>query len=317
MSKKIGILHREEGPLPDRLIQEINNRKINGITAEKCKVTELHLEEPCEYTIIIDRASHCIPFLREYVKSAVISGCYVINNPYISDADKFFDYKIGKKLGLNLPRTVLLPSKSYRVEPCYRQIVAEDLQNLSYPLKWDKIAEYTGFPAVLKPALGAGWRHLTIVNNFDELMNSYDRSGHHVMILQEKINYDHFVRAFVLGKKYVCPIKYIPEKRQYICDHKHLTRNQGKYIVENSIKLCKVLDYDMNIVEWAIKDDVIYAIDFTDLVPEANPLSLNPFYYEWFIEHLTKVALEYALHPPRPNCWPTIKKMISKKKQKK
>jgi hypothetical protein len=29
--------------------------------------------------------------------------------------------------------------------------------NLSYPLNWDKMTSYIGFPAVLKPALGVGW----------------------------------------------------------------------------------------------------------------------------------------------------------------
>ena len=98
-----------------------------------------------------------------------------------------------------------------------------------------------------------------------------------------------------MGKKYVCPIKYIPEKRAYICDHKHLSRDQGKYIVKNSIKLCEALDYDMNIVEWAVKDGIIYAIDVTDLIPNVNPLAINHFYYEWFVEHMTKISLEYAL----------------------
>ena len=199
--KKIGILHREEGPFPERLIQEINNKNIEGITAERCKISEIHLGHSCEYSVIIDRASHCLPFLREYVKSAVLSGCYVINNPYRYELDKFFDYKIAKKLGLNLPKTLLLPSKTYRVDPCYRPIVQEDLQNLSYPLRWNEITTYIGYPAVLKPALGVGWKHFTVVNNYDELMTAYNKSGHHIMILQEKIEYDHFVRAFVLGKK--------------------------------------------------------------------------------------------------------------------
>ncbi len=315
-NKKIGILHREEGPMPDRLIEEINKKEIDGIRAEKCKISEIHPAEPCEYTVIIDRASHCLPFLREYVKNALLSGCYVINNPYRFEPDKFFDYTVAKRAGINLPRTVLLPSKSYRVDPCYRPIGQEDLMNLSYPLNWDKITSYIGFPAVLKPALGVGWKHLTIVNNFHELIDAYDRSGHHVMILQEKIEYQHFVRTFVLGKKYVCPVKYIPEKREYICDHKHLGRDLGKYIVNTSIKLCKALDYDMNIVEWAIKDGIPYAIDFTDLVPDANPQSITHFYYEWFIEHMTKVALEYALHTPRSRCWPSINNLIGRTVEK-
>jgi len=311
--KKIGILHREEGPFPDRLINEINNKNIEGITAETCKISEIHLAEPCEYTVIIDRASHYLPFLREYVKNALLSGTYIINNPYRFEPDKLFDYTVAKRIKeINLPRTILLPSKNYRVEPCYRPIGQEDLKNLSYPLNWDKIVSYIGFPAVLKPALGVGWRHLTVVNNFNELMEAYDRSGSHIMILQEKIKFEHFVRTFVLGKKYVCPIKYIPEKREYICEHKHLSRELGKYIADMSIKLCKILDYDMNIVEWAIRDGIPYAIDFTDLVPESHPKGITHFYYEWLVEHMTKIALEYTIHPPKVKCWDTINKLIGK-----
>ena len=62
--------------------------------------------------MIIDRISHDIPFYRGYLKNAALSGSIIINNPFWWSADdKFFNF-LGTKLGVAIPKTVLLPTKS-------------------------------------------------------------------------------------------------------------------------------------------------------------------------------------------------------------
>jgi hypothetical protein len=39
------------------------------------------------------------------------------------------------------------------------------LRNLEFPLDWEAIVDYVGFPAILKPADGGGWRDVTVVRN--------------------------------------------------------------------------------------------------------------------------------------------------------
>ncbi len=48
--------------------------------------------------------------------------------------------------------------------------------------------------------------------------------------------------------------------------------------------LCTALGYDINTVEFAIKDDVPYAIDFMNPAPDAELASVGEFYHNWITE---------------------------------
>lgn len=308
---KIGLLHGDEGDgnFPQALIKEINSRKIENIVAEDIKIPHIIIGEPCEYAVIIDRASHGLPYYREYTQNALLCGTYVINNPFRLLWDKFFDYSIAGKLGINIPRTLILPPKKYE-----KPITNKDLQNLSFPLNWEQIIDYIKFPAVFKKARGLSWYAIYEVNTFDELMEAYEESGTNVMMLQQKINFIHYVRAFCYGKKYVIPVKYIPKTREYICDHKHLNDELGSYIVQKTSIINKVLDYDMNTVEWAIdKNRVPYAIDFTNLIPDFSPDSITDFYFKEALRMMADVAIEYAITPPRIRIWDTIDHLFDRR----
>lgn len=86
---------------------------IPGIQAEAAKLGAVTMAEPCGYAVLIDRISHNMPFYRSYLKNAVLTGTEVINNLFWWSADdKFFNYALAKKLGVTVPKTVLLPHKS-------------------------------------------------------------------------------------------------------------------------------------------------------------------------------------------------------------
>ena len=105
---KIGILVGREGTFPQALISEINNRNA-GVSAEYIKLGGVRMAEPCPYDTIIDRISHDVPFYRAYLKSAVLAGAKVINNPFWWNADdKFFNYSLATYLGIAVPKTILL-----------------------------------------------------------------------------------------------------------------------------------------------------------------------------------------------------------------
>ena len=104
--------------------------------------------------MIVDRISHDVPFYRAYLKNAALDGAYIINNPFWWSADdKFFNYSLATKLGVAIPRTVILPHKEHPAGTTDRS-----MRNLQYPLDWDWVFEYIGFPAFLKPFDGGGWR---------------------------------------------------------------------------------------------------------------------------------------------------------------
>ena len=177
---RIGILVGREGTFPPALIKEINSRNA-GVTADYVKLGGVRMAEKCEYDVIVDRISHEIPFYRAYLKSAVLSGAKVINNPFWWTADdKFFNYSLATYLGIAIPKTVLLPQKDYK-----DGVVSESLRNLKFPLDWQEIIDYVGLPAFIKPYDGGGWRGVSRVNTFDELMEKYNASGTDCMVLQE------------------------------------------------------------------------------------------------------------------------------------
>lgn len=288
---KIGFLCGKEA-FSDALIGEINNRAIPGVTAELCRIDAARMGEPSPYRVILDRISHWITYYRTYLKNAALTGTYVVNNPFwFSADDKFFNYSLAHRLGVPVPRTVCLPSRDYDPD-----VEASDLRNLVYPLDWDRIIAYIGFPAVLKPYDGYGWRDVTIVADEAELLAAYNDSGEDVMMLQEYIDYEQYVRAFVVGKRHVLPIKYDPAERQYIVDHAHLTPALGDAVVRDCIRLNEALGYDLNTVEFAIRDGVAYAIDFMNPVPAARPEHITPVYFHWLVKHTADVLIDYAIH---------------------
>ena len=129
------------------------------------------------------------------------------------------------------------------------------------------------------------------------------------MIVQEFIEWDSYVRCMCLGQEEVLPIKYDPGERRYFVEHDHLSPALGKRIIEDSLMLVRALGYDMNTVEWAIRDGVPYAIDFMNPAPDMDVNSLTPFYFDWVVKHMADMVIRLAKEP-RPQLaelkWPAF-----------
>src|SRR5689334_10605645 len=181
---KVGLLIGRERSFPNALIEEVNRRNA-GVMAEYIQVGEILSSAPCPYHVIVDRISHEVAFYQTYLKTAVLSGTVVINNPFWRMADdKFFGTALAERLGVVVPKTVALPMHSYP-----ESIIGASLSNLKYPLDWQEIIAYTGMPAVLKPHWGGGWKSVVKVNSLNELINAYNQTGQLCMMLQEFINW--------------------------------------------------------------------------------------------------------------------------------
>ena len=64
--------------------------------------------------MILDRICQDIPFYRAYLKNAALNGTAVVNNPFWWSADdKFFNNCLATKIGVAVPKTVLLPSNQH------------------------------------------------------------------------------------------------------------------------------------------------------------------------------------------------------------
>ncbi len=293
MSKRIGLFVGREWSWPPAFIEEVEKRD-QGVTAEYAKIGGEHHDTPAPYDVLIDRISHEVPMYRSYLKKAVLDGRMVVNNPFMWTADdKFFGAALIRRLGVVSPKTVLLPNKDY-VEGI---VPHESLRNLRYPLDWKEIVAWVGLPCVLKDAHGGGWKEVHVCRSLDELINRYDQSGRLTMIVQEFIEWDQFVRCLCIGRQGVLPMKYDPGSRKYLVEHEHLTPELGARVVNDSLTIVRALGYDMNSIEWAIRDGIPYAIDFMNPAPDMDVYSLTPMYFEWAVEKMATMAIRLAKTP--------------------
>ncbi len=293
MDKKVGLLVGREWSFPPKFIEEVNRRK-GGVTAEYVSLDITRMDDAPQYDVIIDRISHEVGFYRAYLKHASLLGTKVVNNPFMWSADdKFFDATLATKLGVASPKTVVLPNKDYIPGISH----TESLRNLKFPVDWKAAIDYVGLPCVLKDAHGGGWRDVYICHSLEEVWQNYNDSGLLTMVLQEFIEWDKYIRCLCLGRQDVLPMQYDPRRRMYIDDESYLSDSLKKRIVDDALTLVRALGYDMNSVEFAVRGDIPYAIDFMNPAPDMDINSLTQPFFDWTVKHMADMAIRMAKEP--------------------
>ncbi len=306
---KVGLLCGREFSFPPAFVERVTALgKKDGVVGEMVRLRGTKMGEAPAYRVIVDRLSHEVAYYRGYLKHAVLEGTYVINNPFWWTADdKFFNYAVARKLGVAVPKTVLLPQKSY---PADVDINAESLRNLEFPVDWDGLLDYVGRPAILKPFSGGGWKHVYKVHNRQELIEAYDQTGPYCMTLQEFIPFDQYVRCFTFGKMDILPVHYDPHQRQYVVKHDYLSPELGARVVRDAQTLNQALGYEMNTVEFAIADGVPYAIDFLNPAPDFERDRITEFYFKEVVERMARLVIDRALSGEASSPWPRWEEML-------
>jgi glutathione synthase/RimK-type ligase-like ATP-grasp enzyme len=294
--KKIGIIFGMEQTFPPALVENINSMKAPGITAELAKVGEVRMAEPSSYAVIVDRISHDIPFYRAYLKNAVLSGTKVINNPFWWSADdKFFNYALAQKLGVAVPPTVVLPHKKHP-----EGTTDQSMRNLEFPMPWERIFEYIGFPAFLKPFDGGGWKDVHRVDNPQEFFAAYDQSRDLCMTLQRGVKFKEYFRCYVVGQEKVHIMQYdpgAPHHERYVKNAPPVDAKLLARVEKDALTLCRALGYDLNTVEFACEDGIPYAIDFMNPAPDADVNSVGKENFDWIVREVAELAVKKAQEP--------------------
>jgi hypothetical protein len=289
---RIGVLRGRENSFPDAFIAKVNSMN-RGATAEFVQLGATKLNEPVPYRVIVDRISHDVPYYSVYLKMAALQGTYCINNIFWRTADdKFFGYAAAEKLGLRSPRTVVLPNREN-----IDDINAESLRNL-WPTDFGMFLDYVGLPCIMKPAFGGGWRDVFKIESFDELLHHYNNSGQKTMMLQEFIKWDTYIRVPTVGRRWARAIEYDPKPMAmggYGQDYGSLPGPMRDKAEELSIRFNQALGYDMNALEFAVRDGEFYGIDLTNYAPDFDYRSLKDAHFPWVVEKMAEVAVEKAL----------------------
>lgn len=305
----VGLMVGREYAFPPAFIRIVNERgRKDGVTAELVSLGGTPMGEPPRYRVIVDRISHEIDYYRAYLKHAVLEGAYVINNPFWWTADdKFFNYSVAAKLGVAIPKTILLPQKGY---PADVDLTPESLTNLQYPLDWDGMLDYVGRPAILKPYAGGGWKHVYKVHDRQELIAAYDRTAPYCMTLQQFIDFDGYVRCFTFGKTDIVPVQYDPRERRYHVNHAYLTPALGDRVVRDARTINELLGYEMNTIEFAIRDGVPYAIDFLNPAPDFERDRITQHYFDLVLDRMSRLVIDRALTGAATTPWPRWEAMV-------
>ena len=291
--KKIGVIFGMENTFPGALVERINSKNVEDVSAEFVQIGAIRLDQPPVYSVIVDRISHDIPFYRAYLKHSVLNGTTIINNPFWWSADdKFFNYSLAAKLGVAAPPTVILPHKHYPPGTTDRS-----MRNLEYPLDWEGVFQYIGFPAFLKPVNGGGWRDVHHVHNREQFYRAYDESRDLCMMLQKAVNFTEYFRCYVVGQEKVRIMAYDPRKphaERYVHDGALADSKLLERVEQDALKLCRALGYDLNTVEFAVENGVPYAIDFMNPAPDADLHSVGRENFEWIVEAVAELAIRKA-----------------------
>ena len=289
--KKIGLLFGMEQSFPPALVHEINNRHA-GVSAEFVKIGGVTLETLFEYDVILDRISQDVPYYRAMLKLAALKGVRVVNNPFWWSADdKFFNYALANETGIPVPKTVLLPSKNHPPDT-----TAESFRNLQYPLNWEELFDYVGFPAYLKPFDGGGWKHVYKVDSAEQFFEAYAETEDIVMTLQEGIEFTEYYRCYCIGKKHVRIMPYEPRNPHHLRYQAGFAPSKAMLarLEDLCIKICSMLSYDFNTIEFAVRDGIPYAIDYMNPAPDAERTSVQEDNFEWVLQATASYLIELA-----------------------
>lgn len=291
--KKIGVLHGKERSFPMAFVERINSKNISGIVAESVRIDKAMQGEPTGYAVIIDRISQDVPFYRTWLKNEALTGTAVINNPFWWSADdKYFNNCLMTKVGVPIPKTAIIPSHDHPDDT-----TGESFSNLAYPMDWETIFNYVGFPAYMKPFAGGGWKHVYKLVNKEDFFDKHSQTGQLVMLLQEEIVFTEYYRCYCIGRKHVLIMPYEPRNPHHLRYVASFTPSPErlKQMEEIVLRICNYLGYDFNTVELAIRDRVPYAIDFCNPAPDAERTSVGEENFAWVVETAANYAIERAL----------------------
>ncbi len=296
--KKIGLLIGDEWSWPPAFMREINRRNA-GITAELVRLAGTRMAEPCTYTVIVDRVSNEIPYYRTFLKNTVLAGTTVINNPFWSSAyDRFFNASLVTHMGFVHPRVVALPTHSY-----LEGIMDDALRNLQYPIPWEEHINYLGgFPVVLRPVRDSTQKRVYVLESFEDLWRSYDKTGAEPMMLREHISWDKYVRCICIGP-HIQPVQYTPGpsswSTRYHQNNTYLTPEEKRLVYESAERINRALGYDINTIDFAFRDGILYTVDVTNPVPNFEVNTITPYFFDWVVKTMADFVIDLARIPHR------------------
>ncbi|MDQ2901248.1 MAG: hypothetical protein M3Y07_15835, partial [Acidobacteriota bacterium] len=114
---------------------------------------------------------------------------------------------------------------------------------------------------------------------------------------QQGIEFEDYFRCYVVGQRDVHVMQYDPRRphaERYVKDAPPIEAALHARVMNDALTLCRALGYDLNTVEFAVRNGIPYAIDFLNPAPDADYDSVGPQNFEWIVDAVAKMAISKA-----------------------
>ena len=169
------------------------------LTTERITMEPFDLRAKARHDLVVDRLAYWYYLPREWLKKvALMDDVYLLNSPFtFQSMEKHAAYCAMLRLGLKVPRTVLVPHKN----PPDNARFAYTAAKYNQPFDLDEIAESVGYPLFMKPYDGGQWIGVSHIRDSAELHRAYDESGQRLMHLQASIEGYDVLRALAVDRR--------------------------------------------------------------------------------------------------------------------
>ncbi|MDX1577250.1 MAG: hypothetical protein R3266_02150 [Gemmatimonadota bacterium] len=251
---------------------------------EDVMIEPFELGAPTRFDLVIDRLTHWYHTTREWIKKAVIlDDVYVFNNPWsVQSMEKQTTYCAMMRLGLPIPRTWLIPPKSY--EPAADLRVT--LERYARLFDLGEIGASLGYPLYMKPYDGGGWRGVSRIEDEETLRSAYEESGKFMMHLQRGVEgHDRFVRCVGLGPQTrgVLYDPAAPLHDRYTMARDFVSAAEAQVLRDMTLTINAFFGWDFNSCEALRSDGRWIPIDFANPCPDSQVTSLH-YHFPWLIK---------------------------------
>ncbi len=257
------------------------------LTSERLTIEPFDLRDPVRPELVIDRLAHWYYHPREWLKkAALMDDTYLLNSPFtFQSMEKHSAYCAMLRLGLKVPRTILVPYKN----PVDNVRWAYTSAHYNREFDLDAIAAQLGYPMYMKPFDGGGWRGVSRIDTQEDLHRAYDSSGQMLMHLQATIDYETFARCLSIGPETMV-MDFKPDKpmhERYAVSHDFLSPRAGYECAAISRIVNAFFSWEFNSAEMLVTGDEVYPIDYANACPDVAVTSLH-YYFPWAMTALVR-----------------------------
>jgi hypothetical protein len=258
------------------------------VTSERITMEPFNLRDKPRYDLVVDRLAYWYFLPREWLKKvALMDDVYLLNSPFtFQSMEKHAAYCAMLRLGLKVPRTVLVPHKN----PPENERFAYTAAKYNQPFDLDEVAAQIGYPLFMKPYDGGQWIGVSHIKDSADLHRAYDESGERMMHLQAAIDdYDVFARSLSIGAETMV-MHFRPEEPmhdRYAVDHDFLSPQVGEEVLTISRLINAFFRWEFNSCESLVRGTDAYPIDYANASPDVALTSLH-YYFPWAMSALLK-----------------------------